>query len=70
MAEEFTPEEKAKREADKFLDSLERFRQNQELREMNGMRCGNWQMRHLNFYGRPQREKFPQAGNERKRRAK
>lgn len=69
MAQDLTSAEKAKLDADKFLDALERFRQNQELREMNGNKCGNWQMRHLNYYGRQQIKSFQQAGNERKRRA-
>jgi hypothetical protein len=50
----FTPWPK-RTEAEAILDGWETARQNAELRQMNGTRCGAAQARSLAFYRRPQR---------------
>ena len=62
MSKKAKPEKKAalfykdqRSEAERILDAMQFWRDEQELQEMNGRRCGNKQARWLRQYGWRQR---------------
>jgi hypothetical protein len=45
-------------EAESILENMEIARENAELKQMNGIRCGNRQAYQLSYYRRPQKRQF------------